>query len=348
MKCILFFKFNNSNYLFYFVDGKIKLCRLKTGKFVKVLNNDRKLLKDFIERLCCSNFDKKYLVDNNILVLDRYVFDKSLSSSKSTELSFSGKKRRIFLKNCASFYSNKKKFICVLTLAFSCFIFFFGYLFINSISNSSVKSSSNKDLLSEYTINIDKKIDYRFISIDGHSITNFNDSYIRFYNNFGKYHLISSGDINSYRFNDFNLSVGVIHDYYSNMLFTSSDFSDYSLVSLEDIFLKYDINDEMDLIYNCLLNIDRFVDDDSSVDDIVDKYVFDYYALKVVPYSESTSSRIIFFTGDKYGYAFITNNRISVVLKNESDQVNITFDNLSHMISDSDLIEFIYSLKFNY
>ena len=341
MKKVLFFRFNGSNYLFYSVDGLIKLSRVKNSKFLSVLSSDKKILHEFVEILSDKKFNREFLINNKITILNHRDVDFN-GGGKFIELVFTGYKRRSFLRNCSRFYSKKNILIPIYTALAGCLVIAV-YAFNLSVADSNVKVSSNKDSLSNYLVTDAKKYDYRVIRVSSSNMTNFRDSYINFYNIFGKYRSKSKGEVNSYKFNNFDMDVSVNRDYYSDFDY-SQDFVDNSFISLDDVFLRYDIDDQMDLFYNCLLNSDKHVNKDSLDSDIIDNYVFDYYSDKIIPKSEG-SNRFIFFIGDKYGYAFITDDSINIVLKDDDDQFNIKFYNFSKKLSDKNIIEFIYSLK---
>lgn len=350
---ILCFSLNGSKYLFYTNGNKIKLGRLNGKTVDRVQSGDKKVLKEIIEILCSSDMDKQALFSKNISILDHDINGINYDTNKVIVLSFTNNKKSVFLDNCKSFEVAKKSrngWIPFFAVLVTSLLVVFGILFTSVVNGSknSYKSSSKKELLSKYTVDSDINVEHKVISIHGNGMTNFYDDFVTFYVPYSVYNSYKDDGIDYYNFYGFDLKIYRKNDYYVDSLNKYYDEFPYSDISLSDILSKYNVENSMDLIYQCLLNMDNNVGVYSTDDQIIEKFVFDYLR-NVVPYSSDSSiNKVIFFTGEKYGYAQFIDDTINIVLKDGNDRIKMVFSNFSNgMLSDREIVELVYSLKIN-
>ena len=122
-------------------------------------------------------------------------------------------------------------------------------------------------------------------------------------------------------------------------------------VSINEVFERNNINNSLDLMYNIILYSQKEINSSSSKNEIIDNFVFEYYRPLILPYTkDSTINKIIFFTGDKYGYANITDDTLIINLKLDDDEYRIAYaysDDIQHKLTEEEIINIVSTVKFN-
>ena len=121
-------------------------------------------------------------------------------------------------------------------------------------------------------------------------------------------------------------------------------------IDLYEAFKRNKIENDIDLIHKVIENKNISVSKESSKEQIIDKYIFDYFLPFALPYSkENETNKIIAFTGSQYGYAIIRNNEVLVMFKNGTQEMRIIYQtekgkNLN--FTEEQIIDLISSIEY--
>ncbi len=353
MNCVLYFRLNGSNYLVYSSDDNLYLGMLVNNCVVPINSDDALVLKYIVSILCDSSASFDDFIDKTIAILNRE--DATINEvDKFILLSFSDDKKSVFLDRCNSFYKKKSYswlvilFLVILIVLGAWFYFFF---------------YSKYSLLNHYVYNYYQQEErvsnttYELVSVSNIDDVNFDSSVVSFKNPYDYFDVVSSdSNLEVYKSGDLELRIQVddsvgFDDFFADMYsYFRDDASFYPLIDLRKVFSDNGVNDRYDLMYQCLLNFGSSVSFSSSDDDILNKFVFDMYTPIVVPFSDSSRvNKILLFSGDKRGYAYVTDDKISIELVNDDKIVKIDLDGFSDsapILSHSGIINFVSSIHF--
>jgi len=242
------------------------------------------------------------------------------------------------------------------------------FLIINYFNGN---KNNNSELLKKYTYIPTQEysnvfnIEHKFINIEQKDYENlFDAGYIKFKNIEDNYTFVRGKDesmlldMNLYQSSTgIGLAVWLADDIYKPI--TENDFPDlisdefkinYPDVDLSAIFKRNKIENKLDLIFAVLKNLNIEINKESTKDQIIDKFTFDYLLPLVIPYdNESEINRIILFTGAQYGYVYIMNDTIHINIKKGIQEIRIIYqadDNQMINIDESKIIDLISSIKY--
>lgn len=373
MNIILCFQYNQRKYVIFEKDSKVLLSCYNENKLTQIEEIDKQFLKDFIKSLCSSDFSKTKLIkEKNIIVCSR-VLDLPDDIGDYITLDI-GDKMGVFSANCASLYtvskSSKKKpdykpIIVILTI---------GLIFVIFLLNFKMPiKKDNSELLEKYTFVRDEKLaDFYKMNVEIVDIKNkksidlFNDSYVNFENPYDGYKLIKSTSKKEGTGFDMNVYEGASipamatwfvedmydsnTDFYNTNIYTVEELEKQYGISVKDVFDRNKIKNDLDIMYNVILYYDKKVDSSSTEEEMIDKLVFEFYTPLVLPYyKENILGKTMFFTGDKKGYAFGTDNQIYIKLEHNGDEYRIIYEYDAveqKKLNETDVINIVSSLKF--
>ena len=119
----------------------------------------------------------------------------------------------------------------------------------------------------------------------------------------------------------------------------------YSEIDIEDVFKRNNVKYDIDLVYNAIKYRDKKVDKTSSKNEIIDKFVFDYTFPIVVP----ADDKVIFFTGDYYGYVNTWDKRFAIQSLNKDKIISVVYeDNSSETLNipEDDILHFVSTIEY--
>jgi len=368
MNIKLNFIYNNNKYLIIENESKIILAKYENNVFIKILDNEKEGLIKILNLLFSSNFDIEKFLQNNIIILNKTEFNTPTPIQNTIVLDINAEKKDALFKNCETLYLMKENnknntLIYILPLIVVVLLSSFFYLI-----NYSQLTNNNQQLLDKYTFARDPELEdfykqeYKIVNVTNKESTNlFNDSFIRFENPYTGYSLsrgmtdeIDGMNMNIYQgYNIPGLVINLVEDLYADK-FEDSTFTEFENnynISIDEVFKRNKINNKLDFMYNIILYSNKNVNSNSSKEEIIDKFTFEFFRPLEIPYSVNSSiNKIIFFTGDKYGYANITDENIMIILKNGDGEYRIIFtyekDQYNNKLTDEQIINIVSTIKF--
>lgn len=373
MKELVSFELYGTKYIFFENNGKICLSKIINGEILKIDENDKLRLKKIILILSEENFNINEFANQNVTLLQTNQNILNNPIENFIQISFSEGKDIIFLNNCHKLYStnnftnvqkNKKtnKVFIGTFIVMSIII-----VVLLLIPNVNINTINNQAILDKYTYILpDDEVNVLNVKVETKKIVNVK-SELNFNNKFVSFNLPN----NTYEFD--------IEQHYANvttdLLYNSptgeeletaytigeftnlSDFENrfnnfkekYSELSIEDFLKRNNINNRMDFIYNSVLNINKKVNKKSSKEEIIDKFILDYFMADMVPSTNVYYDKIILLNGDKYGYIAISDDIINISLKYNNDEISIYISNREGKISltEEEIINIVSTMQFN-
>jgi len=367
MRLILSFFYNGQLYIIFEYQTKIFLGKKTNNNLITMDDSEKKILRKIILLLISNDFSKNKILEKNITI--NYQKEEINTIENAIILDLSDKKD-LFLENCASLNTVKENKKNNFNFKFVSLFIIISFIIIGSVYFLNIKKDvDNSEFLQKYTFVRDNELsefykeEIKIVNITQKTSNNlFNDSYIKFENPYDGYTLIRSlskknndaFNMNLYQGSNIPaLATWKVEEMYKN----SFEFIDLETIqneydiSLDEVFKRNNIYTSLDLMYNIILNSSKEVTSKSSKDEIIDKFVFEYYRPLIFPYDKDSSiNKIIFFTGEKYGYANVTDNMIMINLKFNIDEYRIIYEYSNeeqNKLTEEEIINIVSTLEFN-
>lgn len=358
MDIILHFSYNNKKYCIINYNNKILLYTFDN----KIVDEEKKFLGSIIKLLMDINFSKENFFKYKITILNKNDLNISTNVENAIVLDIPEENRRNILSNCSSLYTNQNNNINVKPLIFIIFILLIcigSFIFLGNFNS--------KNLLEKYTYIRDPELadfyneEYNIINITTKQTNNlFLDSFIKFENPYSNYSLSrgmeeKNGDsfnMNIYQGNNIPIltTMYVEEQYVDSFEYIDLEkFENEYNISTKKVFKRNNINNSLDLMYNIILYSKKEINSNSSKNEIIDNFTFEYFRPLIIPYDKNSNmNKILFFTGDKYGYATITDETIMICLKkgNSEYRIGFAYEENNNKLTEQEIINIVSSAKF--
>lgn len=113
-------------------------------------------------------------------------------------------------------------------------------------------------------------------------------------------------------------------------------------IDIDSIYKKYNIKSDIDLLYQSYKQKNKKINIFSSKKSIIEKYVFNMAYMHTVPIAK----KILFLTGDEYGYIVISENINCLRLQKNDFVITINFD--KGYVSEEDLVKIASTITYDY
>jgi len=363
MKLVFGFIYNENYYYVVDRDNKIYIGLYKDNEFVVIPDSEKENLRNILKFLLIKKFDIKNLSEYNLTPLNNDSFDFKGGLNNAIVLELNQKTKKNLIKNSKKL--NEKKNNKVFRNIFVIFIILIALvvgvlIFINKYEKP--KNEANKELLEKYTYKRDENLKdfynmpYKIVEVKDKDFANlFTEAFINFKNSYNinftsgmsnEYYSISNYD------GDVFLQVKTTFSNNNNL--NKYDFNmienNYN-VSVYDLLARYNINTNLDLMHHIILNSNKKIDGNSTEREIIDNYIFEILRPLVIPFDNNDiNKQILFFKGDKNGYAHIMENKINIFLINNNYEYEITYDYTNkdtNKLTANDVIDIVSSIEFN-
>lgn len=363
MKLVFGFIYNGNYYYVVDSNDKIYIGLYEDNQFTVIPNSEKESLRNILKFLLVKKFDIKKLSEYNLTPLNNDSFDFKGGLNNAIVLELNQKTKKNLIKNSKKL--NEKKNNKVLRNIFVIFIISITLvvgvlIFINKYEKP--KNEPNKELLEKYTYKKDENLkdfynmSYKIIEIKNKTFDNlFTDTSINFKNSYNISFLNGmSNEYYSISNYDGDVFIQVKTTFSNNNNLNKYDFniieSNYN-VSVYDLLARHNINTNLDLMHQIILNSNKKIDGNSTEREIIDNYIFEILRPLVIPFDNSDiNKQILFFKGDKNGYAHIMENKINIFLINNNYEYEIIYDyngkNVNKLTAN-DVIDIVSSIEFN-
>ena len=113
-------------------------------------------------------------------------------------------------------------------------------------------------------------------------------------------------------------------------------------IDIDSIYKKYNIKSDIDLLYQSYKQKNKKINIFSSKKNIIEKYVFNMAYIYSVPVAD----KILFLTGDEYGYISISDRASFLYLQKNNFEIVINFD--KGYVSEEDLVKIASTITYDY
>lgn len=233
--------------------------------------------------------------------------------------------------------------------------------------------ADNSKLLEKYTYTFsDSEIDLSSVDIETQKITK-KENNLNIKNEFISFNIpYSNYEVDGKRQSFVNSPNNTIQDFYKStddsnqrisISYTKDGYKDltglttmierfseeYNEISFDDFIKRNNINNEMDFELSILKNKDKKLNKNSGKDEIIDKFILDYFTDYLISTSVGYSDKLILFAGDVVGYAWTDENSIIIKLKNSFNEYEIEIRAFGDKINlkYDDIIDIVSSIEFN-
>lgn len=365
MQILLNILYENNYYLFCLYDNKVYFIKHNKQTTLKIQQYEMQTLINLVNELVSDNFNPQEFLSKNILLLQK---DMKVSFILECAIPIALDRNQFnnFIINCDKLesYIPELKVIVELTKPVKfllgciiCLIIVASNLYVEN-GKITLTKIDNSAILEKYTYkfktdNYIRNNDMKIVKIIKQvPKEKFNTKYLTLENIFKDYNLVENMN------NDDTLEMVV---YEKNEEYQVSfwreqnpeneiNFDDYQIdtknkkINIKDTFKRNKIKNQTDLIYNIILYSKKNLTKKSSKDEIKDNYVFQSVREKTIPYNiESKINKIIFFTKDIYGFAYINDNQTFIQLLKNDISYRIV---LSPSLTEEEIINLVSTIEY--
>ena len=218
----------------------------------------------------------------------------------------------------------------------------------NEINISNVKIETKNITKEQMNLNLNNEFVSLYIPYSNYEVAGKRQTFVNEPNNTVQDFYKSIGDVEQ------RVAISFTKDGYKDLTSLNIMFEkfkkEYNEISLDDFLKRNNINDEMDFELSILKNKDKKVNKYSTKEEIIDKFVLDYFTDYLLSSQIEFCDKLILLTGDVEGYVWKDENTIIIELKNKTNDYNIeisSFYGNKINLKDEDIIDMISSIKFN-